>query len=89
MYLGSVGETRRKMKEFGHMETQGERGMARAAALCVNRSARARELKGEGRKIIGYLCGFVPPELITAAGMVPYRITGVMGEPLTEASRPW
>ena len=67
------------------METQGERGVARAAALCENRSARVRELAGEGRKIIGYLCGFVPPELITAAGMVPYRITGVMGEPLTEA----
>lgn len=60
-------------------------GLVRVERLCRDRSARARELAGEGRKVIGYLCGFVPPELITAAGMVPYRIAGAMGEPLNEA----
>ncbi|MBN1615517.1 MAG: 2-hydroxyacyl-CoA dehydratase [Deltaproteobacteria bacterium] len=67
------------------MALQGEEKSAQPAALCDNRSERARELAAQGKKIIGYLCGFVPPELITAAGMVPYRITGVMGEPLVEA----
>lgn len=33
-----------------------------------------------GEKIIGYLCNFAPPELISAAGMIPYRITGKRGE---------
>jgi bzd-type benzoyl-CoA reductase N subunit len=41
-------------------------------------------LKAEGRKIIGYLCCLVPVELLTAADLVPYRITGSMKEPITQ-----
>lgn len=37
---------------------------------------RARELKKAGRQIIGYLCAYVPVELITAAGFVPVRLIG-------------
>ncbi len=44
---------------------------------------RARELKQEGKKIIGYICSFVPVEMITAAGCVPFRIRGDIGEPIT------
>ena len=44
---------------------------------------RARELKDEGEKIIGYICSFVPVELITAAGCVPFRIRGDVKEPIT------
>jgi len=46
---------------------------------------RARELKGQGKKIIGYLCAFVPLEIITAAGFVPFRIKGDVNEPITKA----
>ena len=45
---------------------------------------RARELKEEGRKIIGYICSFVPVEMITAAGCVPFRIRGNVREPITK-----
>lgn len=45
---------------------------------------RARELKKEGKKIIGYICSFVPVELISAAGCVPFRIRGDIGEPITK-----
>ncbi len=44
---------------------------------------RARELKAEGKKIIGYMCSFVPLEIITAAGCVPFRVRGNIHEPIT------
>jgi len=47
--------------------------------------SRARELKKQGKQIIGYLCAFTPAELITAAGMVPFRIKGDVNEPITKA----
>jgi bzd-type benzoyl-CoA reductase N subunit len=47
--------------------------------------SRARELKGEGKRIMGYLCAFVPLEIIAAAGFIPFRIKGDTGEPITKA----
>ncbi|MFB3884129.1 MAG: 2-hydroxyacyl-CoA dehydratase subunit D [Thermodesulfobacteriota bacterium] len=44
---------------------------------------RARELKGEGRRVIGYVCSFVPLEIISAAGCVPFRVRGDIHEPIT------
>ena len=60
------------------------RGLARAKELYEDRGRRARELKSEGKKVVGYICAFPPTELITAAGLVPYRIMGSL-EPVTEA----
>lgn len=45
--------------------------------------ARARQLSGEGRKIIGYVCSFVPLEMITASGAIPFRVRGDIEEPIT------
>lgn len=45
---------------------------------------RARELSLEGKKIIGYICSFVPLEMITAAGCVPFRVRGDIREPITK-----
>jgi benzoyl-CoA reductase subunit C len=45
---------------------------------------RARELKREGDKIIGYVCSFVPLEIITAAGCIPFRVRGNIHEPITK-----
>jgi bcr-type benzoyl-CoA reductase subunit C len=44
---------------------------------------RARELKGEGKKLIGYICSFVPLEIITAGGCIPFRVRGNIHEPIT------
>ena len=46
---------------------------------------RARELKKQGEKIIGYLCAFTPVEIIAAAGFIPLRIKGDVNEPITKA----
>lgn len=61
------------------------RGLARARELYAARDRRARELKAEGRKVVGYLCYFAPPEILEAAGLVPYRIRGDIRQPVTRA----
>ena len=45
---------------------------------------RARELSREGKTIIGYICSFVPLEMITAAGCMPFRVRGDIREPITK-----
>ena len=45
---------------------------------------RAKELGRQGKKVIGYICSFVPLELITAAGCVPFRVRGNIREPITK-----
>jgi bzd-type benzoyl-CoA reductase N subunit len=50
-----------------------------------NYGARARELKREGGKVMGYMCALTPVEIITAAGFVPFRIKGDVSEPITKA----
>ncbi|MFH1351231.1 MAG: 2-hydroxyacyl-CoA dehydratase family protein [Pseudomonadota bacterium] len=32
--------------------------------------------KNQGKKVIGWICNYVPEEIIHAAGMLPFRITG-------------
>jgi benzoyl-CoA reductase subunit C len=50
------------------------------------RHEHARELKRQGKKLIGYLCSYVPEELIYAAGAVPIRILSNQDSPsLAEA----
>ena len=44
---------------------------------------RAKELKKKGKKIIGYICSFVPLEIIAAAGCIPFRVRGNVEEPIT------
>jgi len=45
---------------------------------------RAKELKKEGKKMIGYVCSFVPLEIITAAGCISFRVRGNIHEPITK-----
>lgn len=44
---------------------------------------RAKELKADGKRVIGYMCSFVPLEIITAAGLIPFRVRGSIHEPIT------
>lgn len=41
-----------------------------------NRHQKARELKEKGRRIMGWMCSYVPVELIHAAGFTPLRVIG-------------
>jgi len=59
--------------------------MAKVEKYYEDYGFRARELKQEGKKIIGYLCAFTPVEIITAAGFIPFRIKGNVNESITKA----
>jgi bzd-type benzoyl-CoA reductase N subunit len=66
-------------------ETSVGKGLAAADRYYQEYGLRAKELKAQGQKVIGYLCAFTPAEVITAAGMVPFRIKGDVNEPITKA----
>lgn len=53
--------------------------------LYKNYGARAKQLKDNGENIIGYVCSFVPLEIIYASGSIPFRIKGDINEPVTKA----
>ncbi len=42
--------------------------------------------KNGGQKIIGWACNYLPEEIIHAAGMMPYRVSGGVGEIKMEAA---
>lgn len=60
-------------------------GLSRVRQLYQNRDSRAKELRDDSRRVIGYFCCYTPVEMMTAAGLVPYRIMGNMREPITQA----
>ena len=61
------------------------RGLATGDRYYQDYGGRARELKKQGQRIMGYLCAFTPVEIITAAGFIPFRIKGDVNEPITKA----
>ncbi|MGB8707081.1 MAG: 2-hydroxyacyl-CoA dehydratase family protein [Dehalococcoidia bacterium] len=62
-------------------------GLSKARNIYLNRTQRIKELKNEGKKIVGYPCAYVPLEILTAFDLVPYRTYGDIKEPITEADR--
>lgn len=46
-----------------------------------------KEWKAQGGKVVGWLCDYVPEELIHAAGLLPVRVSGVLKEiPVDDAN---
>ena len=60
-------------------------GLDRAREVYLDRSRRVKELKDEGKRIIGYIDIFPVLEMLTALDMVPYCMLGDMNEPVTRA----
>ena len=60
-------------------------GLAAVEKLYQEYGYRARELKSQGKKVLGFLSIHAPVEIITAAGFVPFRIKGDVREPITKA----
>ena len=63
--------------------TQQTNGLATAEKYYTHYGARARELKAAGKKIMGYLTAMGPVEVLTAAGVVPFRLKGNVSESIT------
>lgn len=66
-------------------ERQSDGFLEAAKGLAQNRGDRARQLKAEGRKVMGYFCSYMPIEFLTAAEFIPFRLQGDMAEPVTAA----
>ncbi len=64
---------------------EADKGLAGVIEVYDDRSRRARELRSQGSKVVGYLCIYPVLEMLTALDIVPYRIFGEMREPVTEA----
>jgi len=67
------------------MAAEQSKGLARAREVYLDRSRRAKELRAEGKKVVGYLCIYPVLEMVTALDLMPYRLFGDMREPITEA----
>ena len=65
-------------------ELQQGSGLATAQKYYMEYGSRARELKAAGNKIIGYLSALGPVEILTAAGVVPFRLKGNVSEAITK-----
>lgn len=65
------------------MDVLNTKGLALAENYCRDYGSRARELKGDGRKVMGYLSALGPVEILTAAGFVPLRLKGFVTEAIT------
>lgn len=61
------------------------RGLAAVEQIYQDRSQRARQLRNNGKKIVGYFCAYPPLEMLTAANLVPYRIMGNPREAVVRA----
>ena len=61
------------------------KGLKQAEAVYQNRSYRAKQLKAEGKKVIGYMCAYPPLEILTALNIIPFRILGDTAEPVSKA----
>ncbi|MBI4302911.1 MAG: 2-hydroxyacyl-CoA dehydratase [Chloroflexi bacterium] len=51
-----------------------------------NRKKHALAAKKKGQKVIGLLCDYAPEEVIYAAGMLPWRVTGTWDSDLSKAA---
>jgi bzd-type benzoyl-CoA reductase N subunit len=61
------------------------KGLDRAKEIYQNPSYQAKQLRANGKKVIGYLCIYPPLEMMTALGLLPYRIFGDIRETITRA----
>jgi bzd-type benzoyl-CoA reductase N subunit len=61
------------------------KGLSRAREIYEDRTHRVKELKAQGKKIMGYMCIYPVVEMMTALDLVPYRILGDVKEPITKA----
>ena len=67
------------------MTSSQPKGLEKAKAIYRDRGLRAKALKAEGKKIMGYYCSYPPIEMITAMDFIPFRVQGCMDEPVTKA----
>lgn len=61
-----------------------QNNLAKADIYYRQYGSRARELHAAGKKIIGYMSALGPVEIMTAAGLIPFRLKGNVAEAITK-----
>jgi benzoyl-CoA reductase subunit C len=59
-------------------------GLATAEKYYNQYGSRAKDLKAQGKKVIAYLTALGPVEILTAAGVIPFRLKGTVSEAITK-----
>ena len=59
-------------------------GLTTAEKYYNQYGSRAKDLKAQGKKVIGYLTALGPVEILTAAGVIPFRLKGNVSEAITK-----
>ncbi len=67
------------------MERKNHEGLEKVKKYYMDYGCRARELKKEGKKVMGYMSALGPLEIIAAADFIPIRMKGYVHEPITKA----
>jgi len=60
--------------------------MRKVDLLFANREGRAKEIEAQGARVLAYLCCFAPTEIMSAAGLLPFRIMGRPEDEVVEAN---
>ena len=67
------------------MKVETKQGVARVREVYQSRDQRARELKAEGKRVLGYFCLYPVLEMMTALDLIPFRLLGDINEPINKA----
>jgi len=83
-------EWRGKVDEFRYkgvlsVVKEASKGLASVKEIYQDRPRRVKELRAEGKKVIGYVCLYPVLEMLTAADLIPYRLFGDMREPISRS----
>ena len=65
-------------------QSESKNNLATADSYYKQFGSRAKDLHAAGKKIIGYLSALGPVEIMTAAGVVPFRLKGNVSEAITK-----
>lgn len=65
-------------------QAESKNNLAMADVYYRQYGSRAKDLHAAGKKIIGYLSALGPVEIMTAAGVVPFRLKGNVSEAITK-----
>ncbi|MBI4216174.1 MAG: 2-hydroxyacyl-CoA dehydratase [Chloroflexi bacterium] len=66
-------------------KTKVGKGLAAVNAIYKNREELAQERQKAGERVFTYFCCYTPVEILTAAGVLPFRVRASMEEPITAA----
>lgn len=66
---------------------KGTEGIKRAREIYQDRCRIGRELKAQGKTIVGYVCFYAPVEVMSALDVIPFKIFGSMKELAAQADR--